>query len=122
MIDFLPLALSLTDVGYGVVAFFVLAGTAFGLLAAVGILRMPDVFCRMHASTKAASLGVGCSLIASGLFFGELGVWAKALLTLTFVFITAPVAAHLLGRAAYLLRTPKWEKTVIDEAEERLKN
>lgn len=97
--------------------FFVTVGTFFMFLGALGIVRMPDLFTRMHASTKAASLGVGMILIGSALHFGELGVATKAIITTVFIFLTAPVAAHMIGRAAFVLNIPRWEGTVIDEAE-----
>ena len=93
-------------------------GTFLMFLAGLGILRMPDVFTRMHASTKGASLGVACLMIAASLHFQDLGVTTKAILTIAFVFLTAPVGAHVLGRAAYRRGVPLWENSVIDEAKE----
>ncbi len=90
-------------------------GTFLMFLAGLGILRMPDVFTRMHASTKGASLGVALLMIAASLHFQDLGITTKAILTIAFVFLTAPVAAHMLGRAAYRRGTPLWERTVVDE-------
>lgn len=97
--------------------FFVTVGTFFMFLGALGIVRMPDLFTRMHASTKAASLGVGMILIGAALHFGNLGIATKAIITTIFIFLTAPVAAHMIGRAAFILNIPRWEGTVIDEAE-----
>ncbi len=90
-------------------------GTFLMFLAGLGILRMPDVFTRMHASTKGASLGVALLLAGASLHFQDLGITTKAILTIAFVFITAPVAAHVLGRAAYRRGTPLWDHTIIDE-------
>ncbi len=95
-------------------------GNLLMLLAGIGLVRMPDVFIRMHASTKGASLGVSLLMIAAALYFQELGISTKAIITITFVFLTAPVGAHMLGRAAYCRKTPLWEHTVIDEAKGRL--
>ncbi len=100
------------------ISFFMALGTFLMFLAGLGILRMPDVFTRMHASTKGASLGVAFLLIAASLHFQDLGIITKAILTIAFVFLTAPVAAHILGRAAYRRGTPLWEKTIIDEAKD----
>ncbi len=97
--------------------FFITVGTFFMFLGALGILRMPDLFTRMHSSTKAASLGVGMILIGAAFHFGDLGVATKAIITTIFIFLTAPVAAHMIGRAAFILNIPRWEGTVIDEAE-----
>jgi len=100
-----------------VVTCLMVSGAAFMLLATIGILRMPDLFTRMQASTKAAALGAGLMMSAIMLFFAEIGVLTRALATIIFIFLTAPVAAHMLGRASYLLGVPKWEGTVVDELE-----
>lgn len=98
-----------------VLSALVLLGAALMMLAGLGVHRMPDLFTRMHASTKGATLGLALLLAAAALGFGELGVATKAALTSIFVFLTAPVAAHLLGRAAYAKNIPLWEHSVLDE-------
>jgi CPA2 family monovalent cation:H+ antiporter-2 len=90
-------------------------GAAFALLAGVGIVRMPDLFMRMQAATKASSLGIGCIVLAVAVHFGELGVATRALATIVFVFLTAPVAAHMIARASYFVGVPLWQGTIIDE-------
>jgi multicomponent Na+:H+ antiporter subunit G len=95
---------------------FIAAGALLMFLAGLGILRMPDLFTRMHASTKGASLGAALLLIAASLFFQDLTVTTKAIVTAVFIFLTAPVAAHALGRAAYARKIPLWHKSVLDEA------
>lgn len=90
-------------------------GATFALLAGVGVLRMPDLFMRMQASTKASTLGIGCIIGAVAIHFGELGITTRALATVLFVFLTAPVAAHMIARAAYFVGVPLWEGTIIDE-------
>lgn len=92
-----------------------LLGAFLMLLTGIGLLRMPDVFTRMHAATKAASLGVAFLLLGAALVFGETGIVTKALVTIVFIFLTAPVAGHLLGRAAYASRTPLWDRSLMDE-------
>ena len=82
-------------------AVLIVAGSLFCLVAAVGTIRLPDTLIRMHAATKAGTLGAGLILASVALFFGEVGLVLRALLTLVFLFLTAPVAAHLIGRAAY---------------------
>jgi len=96
-------------------AALIVIGGAFMLLAGVGILRMPDLFMRMQAATKAATLGAGCMLLAVAVHFGELTVVARALLVIAFVLLTAPVAAHMIARAAYSVGTPLWKGTIADE-------
>ncbi len=92
-----------------------LIGASFLLLASVGLLRMPDLFTRMSAATKGTTLGVGCMLLAVGVYFPGLGITTRALAGIGFFFITAPVAAHMIGRAAYFVGVPLWEGTVRDD-------
>ena len=95
-----------------------LTGCAFLLLAAVGITRMPDLFMRMSASTKASTLGIGCILVALMLHFREVSVITKSTLVLFFFFIMSPVAAHMIARAAYLVGVPLWDRSVVDDAKD----
>ena len=90
-------------------------GALFALAAAIGLLRLPDVFIRMHAATKARTLGVGLIMAAVAAHFGETGVITRAIAGIAFLIITAPVAAHLIGRAAYREGVPMWTGTVLDE-------
>jgi multicomponent Na+:H+ antiporter subunit G len=92
-----------------------LLGGVFCLLGAVGLLRMPDVYTRLQAATKTGTLGVGCLMLGIAIHFGELGVSVRALLVVAFLFLTAPVAGHVIARAAYLVRTPIWNRTAVDE-------
>ena len=93
----------------------IIVGAAFGLLAGAGVLRMPDLFTRMQAATKASTLGIGCIVLAVAVHFGELGVTTRALAAICFVFLTAPVAAHMIARASYFVGVPLWQGTIIDE-------
>jgi multicomponent Na+:H+ antiporter subunit G len=92
-----------------------LIGALFMFVAGIGILRMPDLYTRMSATTKVATLGVGSTLLAVAVYFGELGITSRALATIAFVLLTAPVAAHMIGRAAYFGGVPLWRDTVMDE-------
>ena len=94
-----------------------LLGAIFMLLAAIGLARMPDVFMRMHSSTKSATLGVGFIMLGVALYFNNFAISARALAIVVFMFFTAPVAAHMIGRAAYLSRVQLWEGTLSDEME-----
>ncbi len=98
-----------------IVAVFMLLGSLFMLLAATGVARMPDLFMRMQAATKAATMGAGLIGLAVALYFGDIATVMRAGLVIGFIFITAPVSAHLIGRAAYFVGVPLWEGTVIDE-------
>lgn len=96
-------------------AALMIIGAAFALLAGVGVVRMPDLFTRMQAATKASTLGMSCMVLAVAVHFGELGITTRALATMSFVFLTAPVAAHMIARAAYFVGVPLWEGTMTDE-------
>lgn len=100
-----------------VAAIFLLIGSFFMFIAGIGLLRLPDLYLRMSATTKAATFGVGFTLLAAATYFGDLGVSTRAIATVLFLFLTAPVAAHVLGRAAYMNKVPLWEKTIHDELE-----
>ena len=101
------------------VAALVVTGTTFILLAAIGVVRMPDVYTRMQVSTKGASLGAGCLLLAVPVFFGDVAIGVRALLIIAFIFLTTPISAHMLARAAYMVGVPLWEGSVVDELEGR---
>jgi multicomponent Na+:H+ antiporter subunit G len=92
-----------------------LAGSAFALLAALGVLRMPDVFTRMQASTKASTLGLGCLLIGTAIQLGDFAAFIRVASIGAFVLLTTPVAGHVIARASYLADVPLWKGTVLDE-------
>jgi multicomponent Na+:H+ antiporter subunit G len=85
------------------------------LLAALGVLRMPDVFTRLQATSKAATLGVGCMMLAVAVHFAELAVTTRAVAVVLFTFLTAPIGAHMIGRAAYVAKAALWERTTRDD-------
>jgi multicomponent Na+:H+ antiporter subunit G len=95
-----------------------LFGSAFALLAAIGVLRMPDVFTRMQASTKASTLGLGCLLLGAGLQLGEFSSFVRVASIGAFVLLTTPVAGHVIARASYLAGIPLWKGTVLDERQQ----
>ena len=84
-------------------------------LAAVGVLRMPDVYTRMHAATKAASLGLAFILIGAAIPLDDGIATMKLILAIAFQFMTAPVAAHVIGRAAYKGDLELWDGTRYDD-------
>jgi multicomponent K+:H+ antiporter subunit G len=89
------------------ISFCLVAGGFFALTGAIGLVRLPDFFMRLHAPTKATTLGVGGALIASMLYFVGSGRPAVHELLITlFLFLTAPVSALMLAKAALQLRLP----------------
>ena len=97
-------------------------GSTFCLLAAVGLVRLPDALTRMHAATKAGTLGTGLLIIAETLFYRQLGISLRAATVIALVLLTAPVAAHLIGRASYRSGEALSDRTWIDELKDQKKN
>lgn len=98
-------------------AIAVVLGVILCVLSAVGLLRMPDVYIRLQVASKASSLGIALLMLGVALYFGELSVTIRALLVVVFLFLTAPVAAHVIGRAAYVTHQPLAPGTTPDELE-----
>lgn len=90
-------------------------GALFILLASIGLVRMPDVYLRISVTTKAATLGVGLILVAAGVYFADSSVVSRVVAIICFLLLTAPVAAHMVGRTAYFTGTELWKKSTIDE-------
>ena len=80
--------------------FLLLVGAIFSLISALGMLRLPDLFTRMHAASKAGTAGSGLVLIAAALHAGEWSIWLKCLAAIVFFVLTAPLSADLLAKAA----------------------
>lgn len=99
-------------------AMLLLTGVALSVLAGVGLQRFPDVFARMHAATKPATLGLVLILAAAALRMEDRRDVAKLLLVAALQFLTAPVGAHMVGRAAYRAGTELSPATSVDELAE----
>jgi len=96
------------------VILFIVSGTFFFFVGVVGLIRMPDVFTRMHATTKCDTMGAG--LIYFGLIIWQ-GVTFTALnivLILVFIWLTNPTAAHYIAKSAYLLHIQSGEMEAKD--------
>jgi multicomponent Na+:H+ antiporter subunit G len=100
-----------------IVALLCLLGTFLIALTGIGLVRFPDVFCRMHAAGKAGTLGVVLVVLGATVHFAgtEQDVWMRGVLAVFFQFLTAPAATHLLARAAYVCDYPLAERTAVDE-------
>jgi multicomponent Na+:H+ antiporter subunit G len=97
------------------VSIFLLAGGLLSVVAAVGVIRLPDLFCRMHAATKTGTVGVSAIAIGMMIQFGNITVTSRGVLVIAFFLLTAPVAAHMIGRAAYRSGVALWILTRVDE-------
>jgi multicomponent Na+:H+ antiporter subunit G len=95
-------------------------GIVFIAIAAMGILRMPDVYTRMSAVTKAVALGVGFILMGVVFHFNDTAVMVKATIIVVFLIFSLSVAAHVMGWAAYQDRTPLSDQTFLDELEQQV--
>lgn len=99
------------------VIIFIGLGVLFTLFAGIGMLRMPDFYMRVSVSTKAVTLGVGLILIAAAVSFNDLAITARVIAIIVFVLITAPVGAHMIGRASYFTGVRLWKNSVCDDLE-----
>lgn len=95
--------------------FLIILGTIFMLISAIGMIRLPDFYLRMSAITKAATLGLTLLLIGLSIHFNDLELSIKSFIIITLIFLTNPVGAHAITRAAYKKDTKLWEGTVVDE-------
>lgn len=90
-------------------------GAVFTLLAAIGVVRLPDLYTRMHAASKAGAVGGGLILLAVAVLAQDAAVAIRALVGVIFLLLTTPVSAHLLARASYLSGYRPCNETVLDE-------
>ncbi|WP_153769822.1 monovalent cation/H(+) antiporter subunit G [Labrenzia sp. CE80] len=97
-----------------IVGLMLVAGALFALVASVGLLRLNDLYMRMHAASKAGTLGSGMMLLALAVYAGDLGVVTRAVAGVVFFLLTAPVSAHLLAKAAYAVGYRPCADTKID--------
>ncbi|MFD2657280.1 MULTISPECIES: monovalent cation/H(+) antiporter subunit G [Gracilibacillus] len=93
-----------------IIILFLVIGTFFVLSASIGVIRFPDVYTRLHASTKAATLGISGIMIGAFIFlYVEHGIVSgKLILGIIFILLTAPVSAHMIGRAAHTTGVKPW--------------
>ena len=96
-------------------------GAALVLVGSIGLVKLPDFYTRLHAPTKATTLGMGSLLIASLIFtsYATGNLHVQQLLITLFLFITAPIAAHMLAKTALHLRIPSVERTIHPELQEQ---
>jgi len=96
-------------------AFLVLAGAVFSLIAAIGVLRLPDLYTRLHAASKAGAIGAGLIFLAVAVVCLDAAVILRALLGIVFLLLSTPLSAHLLARAAYRCGEAPTPATTVDD-------
>ena len=101
-------------------ALCVLSGSVVTFIAALGVLRLPDFFMRMHAATKAGVVGPSLLLMGAGFYEPSLSAWIKIALAILFLLMTTPIAAHLLGKAGFVGGVRLWEGTARNDLNEVL--
>lgn len=101
-----------------IVAILLVVGAFFAFVAALGVMRFPDFYTRMHAATKAGAFGAALLLFACALHFGSLRAVITAVVIIVFFYLTTPVAAQSLGQAAYRRGVDLWSKTGRDQLAE----
>ena len=104
------------------IAFVVMGiGVAFDFLGCLGLIRFPDLYNRLQASTKCVTLGTIFIMLGVLIYSGWNGMGIKALLTLIFILITSPTAAHALARGSYKAGVKLWGKSICDNYGEEKK-
>src|SRR5690625_4301917 len=98
---------------------FILLGVFFTLLGAIGVIRLKDVYSRMHAAGKSSTLGLVFLMLAAVIYFIPVGIFnIKILLSIIFVFMTAPLSALVVNRTAYKIGVPLEKNSVRDDLKE----
>lgn len=102
---------------YYLAGIMVIVGALFSFAAALGIVRLPDLYTRMHSASKAGTVGSGLTLLAIALVSFDGAVILRALLGFVFFMLTAPISAHLLARAAYIAGYRPAKRFIVDDLE-----
>jgi multicomponent Na+:H+ antiporter subunit G len=104
----------MNSITYILIAF----GLFFNFAGCIGLIRFPDIYNRLQASTKCVTLGTILILLAPVIQFGWNSITLKALLCIIFILITAPTAAHAISRGSHRAGFPLWEKSIMDKYKE----
>ncbi len=104
------------------IAATMMLGTFLVLVASVGLVRFPDVFCRMHAAGKAGTMGISLIIVSSVICFAGVdnSILVRGLLAIFFQFLTTPTATHLLARSSYIRNYSLTDRTVVDELQDMI--
>ena len=87
----------------------IILGGAFAIIGGLGLLRMPDVLIRMHASTKIGTLSTGLILVGCAIVYASPEVIIRAIAIMLFILLTAPIGAHMMGRSVLSTGVPLWK-------------
>lgn len=98
-----------------IAAILLVIGAVFALIASLGLWRFPDIYCRMHAASKAGTLGSGLMLLAIAFVAGDVGTATRAIAGVLFFLLTAPLSAHLLAKAAYAVGYSLTDESIADD-------
>ncbi len=101
-----------------IISILLMTGSLFMLVAAIGVVKLPDVYMRMHAITKAASLGAILMLAAVFLRYPQWVVGIEALMVVMFVIFTSPIGAHMIARVSHRMKVPIGDGYVMDELQD----
>ena len=96
-----------------------LIGALFCLIAAIGVIRLPDLLSRMHAASKAGAVGGGFILLAVMVMSFDIGVAMRAIVGIAFLLLTTPVGAHLLARASHRAEEAGRGNAIYDEMQSK---
>ncbi|MFQ6550202.1 monovalent cation/H(+) antiporter subunit G [Aestuariibius sp. 2305UL40-4] len=91
-----------------VIGVLLLLGGLLAVIAAIGVLRLPDILIRMHASTKVGTLSTGLIMLGVALYFYETSITVRVIAIIVFLLLTAPIGSHMIGRAAIRTGVPLW--------------
>ncbi len=99
------------------IAFFILGGAFFSFVGAVGVIRLPDIYTRLQATTKSATLGVMMTMLGAFFYFWytEGLIDTQLFLAVLFIFTTAPLGAHMIARSAFHADVEPYKLTILNE-------
>lgn len=101
---------------------FLLAGLFFMFVGALGVVRLPDAYHRIHAASICVTLGLSALLVAACFHLGDVSILMKSIITIVFIFVATPIGSHMLAKAAHDTNLPQWGQTLSDElAEDKAK-
>jgi multicomponent Na+:H+ antiporter subunit G len=97
----------------------IIVGILFDIFGCIGLVRFPDVYNRLQASTKCVTLGTILLLFGVAVVAADGGISGKAVICAIFILITSPTAAHAIAKGAYASAVPLWEESVVDKYAEK---